>query len=266
MKRLLWVLAVGTVTLSACDGQRAYDGTGVGKFAGAVELRWLGADRFLFVPDENDPLRFTGPDGKVYQPQPIYTDGGSIPRIFWSVPGYSPWALGPAYVIHDWLFMAHHCQTQGYTTTTFEDSARVMAESIKTLMETNKVHKDVRLFWSVVTAVKTSFAENIWKSPNACDLPPKAFAYGTAGEARALLCDKLAAFQKDLDKVQRESSTGTVSAARKQELDGKAALLRRQLDSNQRLVAAIGARPSGAPAATTLLKFDVKQMLGASPP
>jgi hypothetical protein len=264
MKRLLVILAVSTVALAGCPGQRAYDSTGVGEFAGAVELRWLGADKFLFVPDENNPLRFTAPDGTVYQPQPIYTDGGSIPRIFWSVPGYSPWALGPAYVIHDWLFMAHHCQTQGYTTTSFDDSARIMAEAIKTLMETNKVHKDVRLFWSVVSAVKTPFAGNIWEKGE-CDLPPKVFAYGTAGEASALLRDRLTAFRKDLDKMQRESA-GTVSATRKQELEGKAALLRSQLDSTQRLAAAIAARAPSAPAATTLQKFDVEQMPAPNPP
>lgn len=212
MKRVLAVVAVSTVALAGCPAQRAYEKTGVGKFAGAVELRWVGADKFLFVPDEKNRFRFTAPDGRVYQPQPIYTDGGSIPRVFWSVPGYSPWALGPAYVIHDWIFMAHHCKTPGYEATTFEDSHRVMAESIKTLTEERPEYKDATLFWSVVSAVKTRFASTIWEKGE-CDLPPRAFAYGTAGEAVALLREKLAALHKDLDKVER-GSAATVSTAR----------------------------------------------------
>jgi hypothetical protein len=264
MKRLLVVLAVSTVALSACDAQRAYDSTKVGQFAGVVEVRWVGADTFLFVPDEKDPFRFTAPDGKVIQPQPIYTDGGSIPRIFWSVPGYSPWALGPAYVIHDWLFMAHHCQTQGYTATTFEDSARIMAEAIKTLMEAGKVHKDVPLFASVVAAVKTPFAQNIWKSENACDLPPRAYAYGTAGEASAVAKEETAVLQKDLAKIAGEG-VATVSAARKRELDDKAMLLRSKVDSTQRLATAVAARAANAPATTTLLRIDVGKMPTRNP-
>jgi hypothetical protein len=40
-------------------------------------------------------------------PETMYTDGGSVPQILWGIPGLSPWALGPAYIIHDWIFLVH---------------------------------------------------------------------------------------------------------------------------------------------------------------
>nr|WP_249779640.1 DUF1353 domain-containing protein [Bradyrhizobium sediminis] len=35
----------------------------------------------------------------------MYTDGGSIPRIAQIFNGLSPWGFGPAYIVHDWIFL-----------------------------------------------------------------------------------------------------------------------------------------------------------------
>src|SRR5262249_41845045 len=43
-------------------------------------------------------------------PEDMFTTGGSVPRVFCSIPGLSPWGLGPAYIIHDWLFFVHRCK------------------------------------------------------------------------------------------------------------------------------------------------------------
>ena len=42
-------------------------------------------------------------------PDVMSTDGGSVPQVFSGIPGLSPWGLGPAYIIHDWLFEVRRC-------------------------------------------------------------------------------------------------------------------------------------------------------------
>jgi hypothetical protein len=87
---------------------------------------WVGAwspssgdGQFVFVPNPNDPLKMSRIDqdgnvvGEPIQPGMMYTDGGSIPRIATVFKGFSPWGYAPAYMIHDWLFIAKHCVTDG---------------------------------------------------------------------------------------------------------------------------------------------------------
>jgi hypothetical protein len=62
---------------------------------------WIGKgggsddDRFLYVPDPDDPLTFKRSDAKapgaVIRPGVMYTDGGSIPKIAQAFRGFSPW-------------------------------------------------------------------------------------------------------------------------------------------------------------------------------
>lgn len=148
-----------------------YSETRTGVFQGAVDVRWVKPDRFIYMPDKDDPLRFTTAEGRVLQPLTMYTDGGSIPRLFWSVPGYSPWGYAPAYVIHDWLFLAHHCRFGAYADITFERSAQVLAEGIKTLMEAGDAAREETILWSIYEAVRSPVARTLWDSDGACDLP-----------------------------------------------------------------------------------------------
>src|SRR5262245_3406002 len=77
---------------------------------GTLLIQWDNESRFIYLPQAQDGLRFQTRDGREVKPGRMYTDGGSIPRVFWSVKGFSPWGYGPAYVLHDWLFHAHRCR------------------------------------------------------------------------------------------------------------------------------------------------------------
>ena len=99
------------------------------KFDGRLFVMWVGEGsaysgdgRFVFIPNPNDPLTFTRLDnmgtviGQPIRPEIMYTDGGSIPRLATVFKGLSPWGYAPAYMVHDWLFIAHHCNVDGTPT------------------------------------------------------------------------------------------------------------------------------------------------------
>jgi len=60
-----------------------------GELHGVLLIKWVREDRFVFVPDESDPLTYER-GGRKIVPGAMFTDGGSIPRLFWSVKGFSP--------------------------------------------------------------------------------------------------------------------------------------------------------------------------------
>jgi len=155
-------------------GHDVYLSTGSGKFEGDLDIRWVKPDRFLFIPNPAHPFRFTTSGNLVITPEKMVTDGGSIPREFWAVKDYSPWRYGPAFVIHDWLFEAHHCKTAGYEKLSFNQSATILAESIKTLMESHVAPRDELALWTIFEAVSTPKARAIWDKPNGCNPPGEA--------------------------------------------------------------------------------------------
>jgi hypothetical protein len=81
-----------------------------GMLTGKLIVQWAGENQFIYLPDPDDPLTFVTSDQRRIVPQRMYTDGGSVPTVFWALPGFSPWGYGPAYIIHDWLFEQHHCR------------------------------------------------------------------------------------------------------------------------------------------------------------
>ena len=254
--RSVALLVVSSFLLFSCSVQRSYEKTGVGRFEGVLEVRWLEPDRFLFVPNKNDPLSFTTADStREIKPGAMYTDGGSIPRIFWSVPGYSPWGIAPAYIIHDWLFMAHHCETDGYEDITFSDSYRLMGESIKTLMETDRVPKNESLFFNVVAAVKTPIAKGLWDTGD-CNLPEEQLVYGTVGDMKPLLIQKSKEVQLKLQKVENDLRA-TSDNRLKQQYAGDMLKLQNKLKEVRRISAVISARPLNAPATKLLYTIDM---------
>ena len=105
----------------------------------------------------------------------MYTDGGTIPRIFWSIPGLSPWGLGPAYVIHDYLFLVHRCHRPAppeVTAITFPQSAQILAEVGKALVDAGLI--DHNKLEEIVWAIRTKYAQDIWDStptPDECAMP-----------------------------------------------------------------------------------------------
>jgi hypothetical protein len=78
MRLLVFILVV--TGLTGCVTP-LYRETHQGAFTGALDVRWVKNDYFLFLPDKDDPLTFKRPNGTAIRPGPMYTDGGSIPRF-----------------------------------------------------------------------------------------------------------------------------------------------------------------------------------------
>lgn len=168
-----------------------YDRVRPGSFQGKVTITWAEPNYFIYEPSPTDPLKFAS-DGHIIIPKKMYTDGGSIPPFFWGIPGYSPWGYAPAYIIHDWLFVAHHCNYDTDNQYTFEDSARLLAEGIKTLMETHRVPKDEFVEYTIYEAVSSAVAKELWDNGEC--IP------ATELEARALDASRKVIFTLDMDR------------------------------------------------------------------
>ena len=89
--------------------------------------------------------------------------------------GLSPWGLGPAYIIHDWLFEVHRCHRTAppeIAAMSFEDTARALGETAKALVEAGLI--DHNLVEEVTWAVTTGIARDLWNCPVApgeCSIP-----------------------------------------------------------------------------------------------
>jgi uncharacterized protein DUF1353 len=151
-----------SITLASSCAAIQYGRVQTGEFQGKLTVTWIEPNYFVYEPDATDPLLFSSSDGRKIIPKKMYTDGGSIPPFLWGVPGYSPWGYAPAYIIHDWLFEAHHCNHEGQAGYTFQDSARLLSEGIKTLMENHKVPKDEFVEYMIYEAVSSPVAKDLW--------------------------------------------------------------------------------------------------------
>jgi len=137
---------------------------------GVLLIKWHEEDKFIFVPDDNDPLRFVGRDGREIKPDAMHTDGGSIPRVFWSFKGFSPWGYAPAYIIHDWLFHQHRCKRdQVPNNYTFAQANKVMDEVIDILFRVKKAQPNSYARRSIKWAVD-NFGAAAWNGPCTDDL------------------------------------------------------------------------------------------------
>lgn len=119
-----WVCWVATHAMSTLDALLAQADAGqVGAFSGYPLLEWRGPLTYWFK-QQPYPLafRFIRPDGTILTPDDIVTDGGSIPRALWNLPGLSPWDYLPAYLLHDWLFTKKPCS--------FDEANLILAEAL----------------------------------------------------------------------------------------------------------------------------------------
>jgi len=192
--------AVAVVLLAGCSSI-AYEKLKPGSLSGSLFVMWvdeggpLGDGTFLFVPDPRDPLIFHRPDrtapGSTIQPGLMYTDGGSIPRIAQVFKGLSPWGYAPAYMIHDWVFVAHHCIVDGSDERRFDqvrginfgDSAAVLGEAIKALIDAGQVDPNDVAATAITGAVGSVVAKRIWDEKGACkslEVTPKDIAAAKA--------------------------------------------------------------------------------------
>lgn len=171
-RRLLALGLLVATTLAGCASWITY---GDGDLKGHVVVVWNRQDKFIYVPDNNDLFSFRPSFmTKPIVPGLMYTDGGSIPRVFWSVPGLSPWAFGPAYIIHDWIFVVHRCRWPAPSEVqniTFEQSAQILAEVGKSLVKSGLI--DDNRLEEIVWAIQTKYARDIWDSiPSAEECVP----------------------------------------------------------------------------------------------
>jgi hypothetical protein len=159
--------AFAALPLASCGTWIRYEDIGEGDLQGRCTVEWYREDYFIYRKHPDNPLSFrpsfmTTP----IVPENMYTDGGSIPRVFWSIPSLSPWGLGPAYVIHDWIFEMHRCHRPvppEVAQITFEQSARILAEVGKALIEHGLVKHN--LLEEIVWAVRTRYARGLWDQP-----------------------------------------------------------------------------------------------------
>lgn len=200
-----WVVLLCVLCLGGC-AHVDYDDVARGDFSGSVYLLWvgpadtalLGDGRFLYVPRAGDALTFkrdprSNPsDGSaVIVPEAFYTDGGSIPRAVQAMPGFNAWGFGPAYVIHDWVFVARKCmndeayfdedlatpEMEKLAKMTFRESAQVMAETIKTLVSDHDLAGGDTVSGPVISSFTAGpVSHQLWTEVGACrdgDLTPE---------------------------------------------------------------------------------------------
>jgi hypothetical protein len=166
-------LVTALAVASGGCGEIFYAKTGTGGFSGKLTVEWIQPNLFIYRPDAESPLIYTTSDGRTIKPRVMYTDGGSIPRPFWSAPGFGPWDFAPGYIIHDWLFEQHHCREGDWADYDFRRSASVLAEAMKTQMV--KFDKpEPTIVWAVYEAVSSPVAQGIWDRGKCSGVPLQA--------------------------------------------------------------------------------------------
>lgn len=164
------MLLSATLLLAGC-GTVMYERVPQGQLQGKILVQWIEPDVFVFIPDRQQPFRFRRSTGEVIQPGRMLTDGGSIPRPLWILRNYSPWGYTPAFIVHDWLFEMKHCGLPGIERYDHREAAEVLAEVMKTMMESGKVDVDKPTLNSMYLAVASPIAEASWNNGK-CVPPP----------------------------------------------------------------------------------------------
>ena len=184
----LTAILVASTCLPGC-ATIFYDRTKTGTFVGRLDVEWVEPNLFIYRPNDKDPLVFTTSEGLKIQPRTMYTDGGSIPRLFWSTPMLGPWDFAPGYIIHDWLFEQHHCQEAGWDKVDFPHSAQILAEAIKTQMVKSDT-QEATVVWAIYEAVRSPVAEKLWDG-GPCNKPPAGAPIPLTPEGKPKLAVKI---------------------------------------------------------------------------
>jgi hypothetical protein len=130
-----------------------------GKYSGWPRLEWHGPLDYQFRQYPDDDFYFIRSTNEKIRPDEMQTDGGSIPRPAWIIPGLSPWDYLPAYIVHDWDFVAHH---KHLSNRTFEEVNLTLAEGIYTLMKTGVANSDLVRIEIIYRAVSSPFGTRLW--------------------------------------------------------------------------------------------------------
>ena len=150
--------------------KRFYNKLEIGEFKGNISLTWVDKDIFLFDDNSSNSFQYITSKNQIIKPKQMLTDGGSIPKFLQIFKKFSPWNYTPAYLIHDWLFIAHKYGDKNEIT--FKESAWIMAECIKTLMEKGFINsqnklieyeKNEAILYILYLGVSSFIAKNIWE-------------------------------------------------------------------------------------------------------
>lgn len=170
---LCGLASFATMAMGGCAVVRR-DQIGEGILKGRVFVEWHSEDQFIYRRLGSESLSylpsFASSPADVIVPMDMFTDGGSVPRIFWNIPGLSPWGLAPAYIIHDWLFEVRRCRKPGWDKYTFKQSALILAEVGKALIDHGLIRHD--MLDAIVWGVSTRYASDLWDTPRPCVPPP----------------------------------------------------------------------------------------------
>lgn len=151
-------------------GNIFYNNLKHGKFIAPFNFKKLdGKDKYEFIQHDVSPyFSYVTSTNCTISPLTMPFDGGSTPLFSRIFKVFDPEYFIPAYLIHDWLFKCHQDGSQDFT---FEQTAEILAEGIKTLMEVGYYDDDGKLIqleqdedalFLIYLAVLTPFARAIW--------------------------------------------------------------------------------------------------------
>jgi len=138
-----------------------------------ITLRWISGDsakeRLLeYAPDLSAPFAFITSEGRRIVPDRFLTDGGTVPDFATLVSGIDRYGYLPAYLIHDWEYVLHHCGSLPPDVTQ-EKADRALLEALKTMMTTGLITESRQDFWAIETALG-NFAHLYWGADTPCSL------------------------------------------------------------------------------------------------
>ncbi|QIJ42610.1 hypothetical protein G7039_21760 [Rhizobium leguminosarum] len=133
-----------------------------------IDLRWCAPDWFEYIPNEDAHFHFTKPNAEQVSPGRMFTDGGSIPKLFTFAKNLSPWGYLPAFLLHDWQFDLHH---SGASAESFESVRDTMMEALKTLMVMGTCPRSELDFNLIYVGINSSIARDVWNSAPGLTLP-----------------------------------------------------------------------------------------------
>ena len=107
-------------------------------------------------------------DGRRIVPDRFLTDGGTVPDFATVVSGIDRYGYLPAYLIHDWEYVLHHCAALTPDVTQ-EKADRALLEALKTMMTTGLITESRQDFWAIETALG-NFAHLYWEADTPCSL------------------------------------------------------------------------------------------------
>lgn len=141
-----------------------------GQFQNDCRVTWRGPLNYEF--DTTTGFQFVRSNGQVIKPGAMFTDGGSIPRLLWSMPGLDPWTYFPAYLIHDFLFLANHQGINGATDgpVDFDTANAILTEGIYTLGQDGVAKVNDFDLMSIYEAVSSGIGLKVWNGDS--DLLP----------------------------------------------------------------------------------------------